>query len=77
MNQFKQYSKSILLWETEPNPERSNRPCNKCDAESGVRHFSMSNYPQDGFDTTDDDELSDEMLNDVSGGAVVGIPIAP
>ncbi len=37
----------------------------------------MSNYPPDGFHTTDDDELSDEMLKDVSGGAVVGIPIAP
>ncbi len=42
-----------------------------------MRHFSMSNYPQDGFDATDDDELSDEILNDVSGGAVVGTPIAP
>jgi hypothetical protein len=28
----------------------------------------MTNYPQDGMDATDDDELSDEVLKDLSGG---------
>jgi hypothetical protein len=37
----------------------------------------MVNYPQDGIDATDDDELSDETLKDLSGGAVVGITIVP
>ncbi len=37
----------------------------------------MENYPQDGIDATDADELSDEMLKDLSGGAVVGITIVP
>ena len=37
----------------------------------------MANHPKDGIDATDDDELSDEVLKDLSGGAGVGIPIAP
>lgn len=37
----------------------------------------MANHPKDGIDATDDEELSDDELKDLSGGAVVGIPIAP
>ncbi len=35
----------------------------------------MTNSPQDGLDATDNDELTDEMLKDLNGGAVVGITI--
>ena len=38
------------------------------DSERYVRHFLMTNYPQDGMDAIDDDELSDEVLKDLSGG---------
>jgi hypothetical protein len=37
----------------------------------------MTNSPHDGLDATDDGELSDEMLTDLNGGAVVGITIIP
>lgn len=35
----------------------------------------MSNSPVDPSDAMDDEELSEEMLTDVNGGAVVGIHI--
>lgn len=41
----------------------------------------MTNNPQDGMqdglDSTDDNELPDEILDDISGCAVVGIQIVP
>lgn len=35
----------------------------------------MANDPQDNADVTADDELSDEVLSGVSGGAVMGTPL--
>jgi hypothetical protein len=35
----------------------------------------MENDPHVNVEVTADDELSDEMLRDVSGGAVVGTPL--
>lgn len=40
-------------------------------------HWIVTNYPQDEIDATDADDLSDEVLKDLSGGAVVGITIVP
>jgi hypothetical protein len=36
----------------------------------------MTIVPQENSDVTADDELSDEVLGGVSGGAVIGTPIA-
>ena len=35
----------------------------------------MGNDPQDNVDVPADDGLSDEVLNGVSGGAVIGTPV--
>jgi hypothetical protein len=37
----------------------------------------MGDNPHDGFVSSADDELSDEMLGLVSGGAVIGTPLEP
>jgi hypothetical protein len=37
----------------------------------------MADNPHDGFVSSADDDLSDEMLVLVSGGAVIGTPVVP
>jgi hypothetical protein len=38
-------------------------------------NMRMANNPQGNVDVSADGELSDELLGDVSGGAVVGTPL--
>ena len=54
----------------------SNRPHSDCSPEPDVSKCAMATDPQENVDVIVNDELSDEVLGGVSGGAVIGTPIA-